>query len=63
MRTTKTRVESIDRIPSSELERIQQEFQSAGASTETFLNPDGTYKVQAIFDSGSVYPATGIRSL
>jgi hypothetical protein len=58
-----SRIETIESVPKEEALRIVEDFRKAGAIVETIDNNDGTFSIQAIFTSESMYPASGIRSL
>jgi hypothetical protein len=58
------RIETIRDVPAAELDRVTQDFKDSGASEVTKTKqPNGKFTVEARFEAGAQYPASGEYAL
>jgi hypothetical protein len=60
---SKPRVETITQVPQVELANVLRDFKNSGATVRVEEDGRGTFTVFGDFSTGSVYQASGVRSV
>jgi hypothetical protein len=58
------RIETIQNVPESDIESVVQDFKDSGATgVKKTRQSDGKWTIEARFESGAQYPASGEAAL